>query len=138
MSEYTFEIVLICNIVLFACVLALVYMNWTAQGERRDSWQKVKQDLTGSDAEKDRLQAKVDKLTEELAEARKVLDDKDEEYVLIRQPYLVECKYESPSPCRQGVYRFTVEVVDPKENAERLTKVLRSGKILIKGVEKDD
>ena len=137
MSEYTLEIVLICNIILFACVLGLAYVNWTAQRERQDSWKSVERNHTEYDAEKDRLQAKVDKLTEELAEARKVLDDKDEEFVLIRQPYLVECKYESPSSCRHGVYRFTVEVVDPKEDAERLTKVLRSGKILIKGAGKE-
>ena len=140
-SEYTSELMLLCNILLFICVLVQAYMVWTARRARDqhyDSWQKAKWDLTKSDAEKDRLQAKVDKLTEELAEVHRVLDGKGEGFVMVRHPRLVECKYEaSMSGCRVGVFRFTVEDIDPGEDAERLTKVLRSGKILIKGVEKE-
>lgn len=138
MSEYTIEIMLFCNIVLFACVLVLAYVNWTAQRERLDSWKSVERNLTNSDAEKGKIQAKVDKLTEELAEARRILDGKGEGFVMVRHPRLIECKYEaSASGCRCGVFRFTVEDIDPGEDAERLTEILRSGKILIKGAGKE-
>ena len=138
MSEYTIEIMLFCNIVLFACVLVLSYVNWTAQRERLDSWRSIERNHTESDAEKNRLQAKVDKLTEELAEARRILDGKGEGFVMVRHPRLIECKYEaSMSGCKVGVFRFTVEDIDPGEDAERLTEILRSCKILIKGVGKE-
>jgi len=140
-SEYTSELMLLCNIILFVCVLILAYTAWTAwraRDQHYGSWQKAKWDLTKSDAEKDRLQAEMDELTEELAEARRILDGKGEGFVMVRHPRLVECKYEaSASVCRCGVFRFTVEDVDPGEDAERLTEILRSGKILIKGVGKE-
>jgi len=141
-SEYTSELMLLCNIILFVCVLVQTYMVWTAWRARDkyyDSWQKAQWDIAKSDAEKDKLQVKMDELSEELAEARRILDGKGEGFVLIRHPRLVECKYEaSMSGCRVGVFRFTVEDIDPGEDAERLTKILRSYKILVKGVGKDD
>lgn len=140
-SEYTSELMLLCNILLFICVLILAYTAWTAWRARDkyyDSWREAEWNLTNSDAEKGKLQAKVDKLSEELSEARRILDGKGEGYVLVRHPHLIECKYEASSTsCRCGVFRFTVEDIDPGEDAEKLTEILRSSKILIKGVGKE-
>ena len=140
-SSYTTELMLLCNIILFVCALILAYTTWTAwraRDQHYNSWQKAKWDLTKSDAEKDRLQAKMDELSEELAEARRILDGKGEGFVMVRHPRLIECKYEaSMSGCKVGVFRFTVEDIDPGEDAERLTEILRSCKILIKGVGKE-
>lgn len=56
MSEYTSELMLLCNILTFVCMLVFMYLAltaWRARDQHYDSWQEAEWNLTKSNAEKD-------------------------------------------------------------------------------------